>query len=356
MPDLKALRNPASIASFEVLVRRVQETFHSGRDRVRREMILTYWKTGRHIHRHLFRHRDRGDYGKKVISNLAERVEMSERSLQEMLKVYREFPKIPHARAEFGWTHLRKLATIPDRKLRDDFTRRVIQGHWSTDVLQAKIKVEVRGESEKGDTASKEAAANYSEIARPKLGRLYTYRLVRTPGDETLEIDQGFSIYKTEIDWRAKFKANDIAESKRSENGTYFAVKSRRTEEDLFTYKAVIERVIDGDTLFVKMDLGFTNSTRQYLRLREIDAPEMSESEGRVAKQFVTRRITAAPFIFLTSTRPDKYDRYLADVFIPGKEFLKAWKNGTAVLSKQEDLLYLNNEVLKHKHAIRWKD
>ena len=105
-------------------------------------------------------------------------------------------------------------------------------------------------------------------------------------------------------------------------------------------------------TLFVEIDLGFGTSTRQYLRLRGLDSPEIKENAGKRAKRFVEKLIIS-PFVFLTTTRSDKYDRYLADVFIPAKKFMAAWARGTAVLNKTEDLLYLNNELLKNKLAVR---
>lgn len=43
----------SSSASFEVLVRKVKETFALGRRRVRQEIVHTYWKAGRYIHAHM---------------------------------------------------------------------------------------------------------------------------------------------------------------------------------------------------------------------------------------------------------------------------------------------------------------
>ena len=45
---LEAARRNSSIASFEVLVRKVKETFLLGRQRVKQEMVRTYWQTGNH--------------------------------------------------------------------------------------------------------------------------------------------------------------------------------------------------------------------------------------------------------------------------------------------------------------------
>jgi len=90
--------------------------------------------------------------------------------------------------------------------------------------------------------------------------------------------------------------------------------------------------------LRVIVDLGFGFKTRQYLRLRGLDCPEINTDEGKKAADFVRSRIKQADEIALTSSKSDKYDRYLADVFYNDK-------NGKEV--------YLNNLLLRHGLAVR---
>ena len=124
----------------------------------------------------------------------------------------------------------------------------------------------------------------------------------------------------------------------------------------LYTYKAFVERVIDGDTIKVELDLGFNTRIRQTLRLKNLDCPEMDTREGKAAKRFVEDLLTGVPFIAIKTVKSDKYDRYLADVFIPGKQFLKDWNAGRVVMSQAKDLLYLNNELIQKGQAVkvRW--
>ena len=68
---------------------------------------------------------------------------------------------------------------------------------------------------------------------------------------------------------------------------------------------------------WLDIDCEFRVWTRQKVRLRGIDAPELRTPEGRRAKNFVVRALSEAPFVAVTTTKPDKYDRYLADVFYP---------------------------------------
>ena len=61
---------------------------------------------------------------------------------------------------------------------------------------------------------------------------------------------------------------------------------------------------------------------RQKLRLRGIDAPELSVAEGQEAREWVLGRIEEDNAVWVRTERPDKYGRYLADVFLPDGGFL----------------------------------
>ena len=98
------------------------------------------------------------------------------------------------------------------------------------------------------------------------------------------------------------------------------------------------EQLVDGDTLRVIVDLGFGIKTRQYLRLCGLNCPEMDSAEGKKAAEFVRNKIKVADQIILTSSKSDKYDRYLADVFY---------------VDKEEKEVYLNNTLLESGLAVR---
>src|SRR3989338_2745819 len=151
---------PASIASFETLVRKVKETFLLGRERIEQEMVQTYLQTGKYIHEHILYHEKRAGYGDKIISKLSERVGMSERSLSEILQVYRRIPSIPRSGAELKWSHLRKLAAISGDRLREEYTKRVIEGNWKAEKLIAVMKAELRHDSRSNGARSNGSSKN----------------------------------------------------------------------------------------------------------------------------------------------------------------------------------------------------
>jgi endonuclease YncB( thermonuclease family) len=87
----------------------------------------------------------------------------------------------------------------------------------------------------------------------------------------------------------------------------------------------------------VKVNLEPDRWVKQKLRLRDLDCPELDTAEGKAAKRFVEALLARAEAVTICTTKPDKYDRYLADVY----------------LSSPEGEIYLNNELLREGHAGR---
>jgi endonuclease YncB( thermonuclease family) len=87
----------------------------------------------------------------------------------------------------------------------------------------------------------------------------------------------------------------------------------------LYTYVARVDRVIDGDTLLVTVDCGFRIACTQRLRLRGVDAPELSSVAGQRARAYVEQMLSTIDFVIVATHRTDRYGRYLADVrYLPG--------------------------------------
>jgi endonuclease YncB( thermonuclease family) len=81
-----------------------------------------------------------------------------------------------------------------------------------------------------------------------------------------------------------------------------------------------VERVIDGDTLWVNIDCGFNIMARQKVRLRGVDTPENVFPEGKRAGDFVKRVLGKCFFVIIRTYKTDLYDRYVSDLFyLPGE-------------------------------------
>jgi len=94
----------------------------------------------------------------------------------------------------------------------------------------------------------------------------------------------------------------------------------------MYQYKAKIDRIVDGDTMDIVIDLGFKITTHQRIRLQGINTPETynvkKDSEeyklGTLAKDFVIERVQANNYEALIETEKDtgKYGRYIATVWL----------------------------------------
>lgn len=90
----------------------------------------------------------------------------------------------------------------------------------------------------------------------------------------------------------------------------------------MFTYVAKVERVVDGDTIDVSIDLGFSIWHKVRLRLAGIDTPEVSTEFGKLVRDHV-RSALEGQTVTITTTKTDKYGRYLAEVFVNENSFNK---------------------------------
>lgn len=121
-------------------------------------------------------------------------------------------------------------------------------------------------------------------------------------------------------------------------------VRLQRPTTGLYLYQAVVERVIDGDTLLVNLDLGFDVWKKQRLRLRAIDCAELKTKPGQEAKAFVERRLSATELVILKTYKMDLHGRFVCDVFFkPGEsDKQKVFQEG----------IFLNELLVEHQHAI----
>ena len=75
-----------------------------------------------------------------------------------------------------------------------------------------------------------------------------------------------------------------------------------------FTYKAEVTRVVDGDTIDVELDLGFSILMRARVRLLGIDTPESRTRDleekkfGLAAKDYLKHWIEEQEYVMIEST------------------------------------------------------
>lgn len=84
----------------------------------------------------------------------------------------------------------------------------------------------------------------------------------------------------------------------------------------LYNYKATVVRVIDGDTVKLRLDLGFRLFWIVNCRLAGINAPELSTDSGVISKAALENLLPVDTEVIVNSTKLDKYGRPVAVIYV----------------------------------------
>jgi endonuclease YncB( thermonuclease family) len=315
--------------------------------------LFANWKIGERIIEVEQGKQERAAYGDRVLKQLSKDLNrrfgkgFSDRNLRYMRKFYQLY-KLKKVKTQLSWSHYKELLLVEDSSVRLKLENLAIAENWTKREMLVRVKQALAGRQKKSKSENENQSIK-DRLKRP-LMRLYLYRTLQN-FSANLEsripnLDLGFSIrLKVNRNYPLKFnalvdlsklKVGSVIESRKKGSSYYF--ESVSSSKEMFTYKAYLERVIDGDTLLVTIDLGFSVFIEQRLRLRGLDAPELGTTQGVTFKKFVESRLKDCDFLIIKTHGSDKYDRYLVDVF-----YLKAEDNEDKVLREGA---FLNNELL----------
>lgn len=88
--------------------------------------------------------------------------------------------------------------------------------------------------------------------------------------------------------------------------------------DNLYWYRAELQKVTDGDTIHVRVDLGMRTYRDIVLRFENIDAPEITgveKPQGLIAKDAAAAWLAGRKLVVKTYKDPGSYDRYTAEVY-----------------------------------------
>ncbi|MDP1570323.1 MAG: hypothetical protein Q8L86_09990 [Vicinamibacterales bacterium] len=83
------------------------------------------------------------------------------------------------------------------------------------------------------------------------------------------------------------------------------------------SYPAHLERVIDGDTYVLCIELGFDVVFRARIRLEGLDTPERFTPEGRRASAAAEALLQAGP-VLVVPTGARSFERHVAHIYVAG--------------------------------------
>ncbi len=281
---------------------------------VEQEKVREAWEIGKLIDEHILLHQERAEYGRQVLERLARDLDTSQTELSFMLQFAHAYPIYSPAN-KLSWSHYRELLSLNDSKEREEVTRQAEEQSWTRDRLREEVR---RRQASKNGTAGETRA----EVLTATPGKPGTYRVVRAhygKQPNQLVLDLGFSSYYRPPG-KFPFQEGSIV----TENKGRLKRTKDAGEEDLFTFQATVIQVIDGDTFTAAVQLGFGFTTVQTLRLRALDAPEIDSADGREAKEWLASVMPSGAkpsSVLIKTVKSDKYDRYLADVWV-GETYL----------------------------------
>jgi len=310
-----------SLKNYKKLLTKIRQTIGKTKknivESVDYQKILMSWKIGKEIDLHL-KGQDKAGYGEKLFLELTKDVGIEKTSLYQMRAFYKSYPKIPTQLNSLSWSHYRSLIAVKDQETRQQLEDLVIEKSLGSNRLQKEI-----GKTKKQKKIVEKSAEKNPQL-KVKRGKLFTYTKTK---DE--EIDLGFNIF---------FSTNSVEKD-----------ANRSPSKSAYTYKAKLERVVDGDTIHVKLDLGFGVKHHEILRLAKINSNEADTREGKKSTAFLKKTLSSAKFLIIKTNKTDIYGRYVADVFFDksGKE-----KNPQKVADTGT---YLNQLLLDQGMASLWK-
>ncbi|MFH2010011.1 MAG: DUF1016 N-terminal domain-containing protein [bacterium] len=263
---------------YEVLRDELTRILEKGRGQavtaVSKILVQTYWEMGRRLSR------ERESLGRGEVTPFLERLgrdlEVGPTVVRDAWKFHKTYPEgLPKGRGyrSLSWGAHTALLPIVNPKAREFYLERAVEEGWSRPRLRKAIRADLYG-TLTGAAVGGGGGGGWGEGGGGGSGR-----------------------------------------DSRSGGGKAVLPLLDSAARDLHNYVGVLERVIDGDTIEVRIDLGFDVWRVETIRLRGLDTPERGSAPGKRATKFVEKKLGAAPFVGLRTYKTDKYARYIADVF-----------------------------------------
>ena len=87
----------------------------------------------------------------------------------------------------------------------------------------------------------------------------------------------------------------------------------------MYEYRAIIMRIVDGDTFWAKVDLGFNLSAQLDFRILGIDAPEcvgVNRTAGLASAAILAQLMPIGSTCLIRTAKGDSFGRWLAEIIL----------------------------------------
>jgi len=102
--------------------------------------VQAYWQVGERMVRAELGHKERPDYGARVIERLANDLSMTPQMLNRIVRFYRAYPIVTALSTQISWSHYEVLAGIEDRAEREFYEAEAVRNVWGVRQLNDQIK------------------------------------------------------------------------------------------------------------------------------------------------------------------------------------------------------------------------
>lgn len=318
---------------YQKILKEVQNSIKLAQGKIIRSKVEMAWQIGKIIETSLPKNQ-KEKYGQELVKKLEKDSLISAAVLYKMHSFYTTYPKLPKDDAHLNWSHYRVLSSIKKANERKALEDLIKENAWNSDELQT----EVAKRNNLPESQPKSVTKNVTKKIQPSRGRVFAYKIVEIEGSSKKFFDCGFKVFR-EVKERLPNEAEIVTVSNKNEK--YLVKKSSVAAPQVYTYKAYLKRVVDGDTLHANIDLGFGIFHEEILRLAKINCAESKSGEGQKTKAALEKIFSEVPFFIVKSIKTDIFNRYVADIFLPKNQ------NETDLQKVADFGIYLNQLLLE---------
>jgi len=134
----------APLPEYDALLREVRGLLETSRNRAYQAVdnirVQAYWQVGERIVRAELEHKERADYGARVVERLARDLRMARRLLFEIVQFYRTYPLVHSLRTEISWSQYGILMRVGDARARAFYEGQAARNGWSVRELEEQVR------------------------------------------------------------------------------------------------------------------------------------------------------------------------------------------------------------------------
>ncbi|OGY78728.1 MAG: hypothetical protein A3B74_02965 [Candidatus Kerfeldbacteria bacterium RIFCSPHIGHO2_02_FULL_42_14] len=144
MPKKKSLQKPDKLEGYDQLLADIRSIIDKGLGRAYQAVdnirVQTYWQIGERVVREELKHKDRADYGKRLIDQLARDLNFSRTTMFAIVQFHRTYPIVQAVLGQLSWSHFFALIRLENPEERKFYEVQVVRNRWSSRELEKRMK------------------------------------------------------------------------------------------------------------------------------------------------------------------------------------------------------------------------